>query len=213
MNGNTDPWTVDAADPALGPRERARLADRARPDRMAWNAFRALALWEPDTWVPALLEVACGPGNPLSALEWSAAAVDPWGAELAGPDVSDVVLDGPEAVVVAAATLKAAPPIEQVTAAAVGALDRSLKGARQAGLVLVVPPGAQRSEALVGAATGVALLDGRPASDLLAATGVVTWTELGRLALDLAEGAGPAPAAVVHQLVTDLQAAWPEAEI
>jgi hypothetical protein len=63
-------------------------------------------------------------------------------------------------------------------------------------------------------ATGVELLDGRLAYDLLApGMGDVTWLDLGRLALDLAEEAELEPAESVRRLVTELQQRFPGAQL
>ncbi|MGH9223869.1 MAG: hypothetical protein ACRD2W_08825 [Acidimicrobiales bacterium] len=208
---------IDAADPLLTDDKLARIADDRRPDRLAWNTFRTLALWETDRWVPALLDVAFGDGNALSALDWSGASVVPWGAGPDTPDVCDVVLDGAEAYVVVACSLVAGPPVEQAGAAAVAALDGSLHGGREAGLVLALPPDGEDAAAdrLLKRATAVELMDGSLAADLLAATGTVTWAYLARLALDLAEEPDPdtGPVEQVHQLVTEIQVLYPGVEV
>jgi len=209
-------WLIDAADPLLTDDKLARIADDGRPDRLAWNTFRTLALWEADRWVPPLLEVACGEDNRLSTLDWTAASVAPWGAGPDTPDVCDVVVDGPEAYVVVACSLVPSPPVEQAGAAAVAALDGSLHGGREAGLVVALPPGADEGAAgLLERATAVKLIDGSLAADMLAATGSVTWAYLARLALDLVEESDPdsGPVEQVHQLVTEIQALFPGIEI
>src|SRR5437763_1672826 len=71
-------WLVDAADPLLTPDRMALIADDRRPDRLAWNTFRILSLWNADAWVPSLVETACGDDSPLAAVEWAAASVVPW---------------------------------------------------------------------------------------------------------------------------------------
>src|SRR5438270_8499230 len=98
-------WLSDPEHPALSSPAAERLNDPARPDRLAWNAFRTLALWNTDVWVPSFLESAIGDDNVLSGLEWSGASVELWLTHLALDDATDVVVDGPEALVVVLATL------------------------------------------------------------------------------------------------------------
>src|SRR5205085_8029243 len=129
----------DAADPLLDDAHLVRVADARRPDRLAWNTFRTLGLWNTDTWVPALLEIALGEENRLSPLEWADANVVPWGAGVPGDDVCDVVLDGPEAYVVVVCSLTNQLTPEALAAGAIDALDGSLRGAREAGVVVVTP--------------------------------------------------------------------------
>jgi hypothetical protein len=213
-------WLVDADDPLLTADRMARVADPSRPDRLTWNTFRTLAVWDTDLWVPRVLSVACGPDNPLSPLDWGGASVIPWavgpfGGE-AADDIADVVIDGPEAYVVLACTIRSDPREEMLRAAALAALYGSLHGGRQAGFVVVAPTAASHVSARLEVATDIELRDGRLASDLLAgATGSISWPDLGRLALDLAEEADPdtVPGEVVHQLVTELQALFPDATI
>ena len=204
-------WLIDAADPLLTADRLARIGDARRPDRLAWNTFRTLALWNTDAWIPALLETTCGEGGRLAALEWAGAQVVPWGAGLdAGAVcdvVCDVVLDGPEAYVVVACALVANPPGggTAIRAAAMAALDGSVHDAREAGLVVVSPQG-WTGEQLRHAAA-VELRDGRLASDLLeGAMGTVTWADLGRLAADLAEEGAPdtIPEAQVRELIRQM---------
>lgn len=216
--GPTD-WLVDARDPVLTDERLEWIADPSRPDRLTWNAFRTLALWEPDTWIPALLEMALGDGNRLSPLEWSGTHVRPWGAALEHPEVCDVVLDGPEAYVVVACVGEVPPPPEELRQAAVAALDGSLHEGREAGLVVVAPPAALDSgdtEQRLQEATQMELRDRRLVSDLLdGAMGTVSWVDLGRLALDMVEEDEPltAPTETVHQLVTELQERYPSTQL
>lgn len=205
------PWLVDLASPLLSdPASLTLLDDPSRPDRLAWNAFRTLALWDTDAWVPSLLEVACGDGNPLSPLEWAGGAVVPWGAGLGMADLCDIVLEGPEASVLVACTTRSDPPEEQLRAAVVAALEGSLDGGREAGIVVVGPPGSGNLLSWLEMAADVPLHDGRLARDLLdGGLGWVTWPALGRLALDLAEESDPDPAGQVHRLVTELQLRFP----
>ena len=184
-------WLVDAENPLLTEPVLARMSDAGRADRLAWNAFRTLALWETDVWVPRILGIACGEGTPLAALEWSGASVVPWAAGLELDGVTDVVLDGPEALVVVGATLAADfPPDEppgllQVVAEVAG-------DAREAGFLAVVAPGS-------GGVEGTD--DGR--------TGWLTWAELGTVALDLAEEGDELRGEQVHRLIDQLQQRFP----
>jgi hypothetical protein len=213
-------WLIDADDSLLTPDRLARIADPALPDRLAWNTFRTLALWDTDVWVPRLLELATGGDTSVVTADWTRASVVPWAV---GPfetpdaaDVVDVVLDGPEAYVVLACDTHGDPSEEQLRAGALAALDGSLHGARLAGFVVVVPPGTEGVDERLQVATETELLDGRIAADLLAdATGWVTWTEVARIALDLSEEGDPdvAPVEIVHQLVTELQQLYPDATI
>ena len=213
-------WLIDADDALLTPDRLARVADPALPDRLAWNTFRTLALWDTDAWVPRLLEVACGADVPVVTADWTRGSVVPWAV---GPfetadavDVVDVVLDGPEAYVVVACDVHGDPSGEQLRAGALAALDGSLAGSRLAGFVVVVPPGTDGVAERLQVATETELMDGRVATDLLGDNiGWVTWTELTRIALDLAEEGDPdvAPVEMVHRLVTELQALYPGAAI
>lgn len=211
-------WLIDADDPLMADDKLARVADEQRPDRLAWNTFRTLGLWEPDAWVPGLLEMACGDDNPLSPHEWSGTQVVPWSTELPGTDLCPVVLDGPEAYVVVACSTVADPSQEELRAAAMAALDGSLAGGRDVGLVVVVPPGAplEGIDARIRVAADVELHGGRMAYELLeGAAGELTWADLARLALDLIEEADPdtAPTQQVHRLVTEIQQQYPGIEI
>jgi hypothetical protein len=207
-----DDWLIDA--PALAPEALERVTDRAGPHRLAWNTFRTLALWERDAWIPPLLEIACGPGNRLSPLDWTETSVVPWAAGTDATDFADVVLDGPQAYVVFACTVIPNPADEDLRAAAVAALDGSVHGmGRDAGLVVVAPPGSDDMLARLEVATGFELRDGRIASELLAeAMSWISWPELGRLALDLAEESDPGAGEQVRRLVSELQARYPAAD-
>jgi hypothetical protein len=62
-------------------------------------------------------------------------------------------------------------------------------------------------------ATEFELRDARIASELLAeAMGWISWPELGRLALDLAEESDPGAGEQVRRLVSELQARYPAAD-
>lgn len=213
-----DAWLIDADDPLLTDEVAARIDDPRRPDRLAWNATRTLALWDADTWVPPLLSMALGDGNPLSPLEWGGTKVFPWRIGIEAVETCEAVLDGPEGYVVVVFTFSTDPSETDLRAAEIGALDGSIHGGRAAGVVLVAPPGAD-GDALTGIlerAGEVELHDGRLAWDLLAdSTGIVDWAYLGRLALDLVEEGDPDDTLTeqVHRLVSDLQARFPDAVI
>lgn len=213
-----DTWLIDADDPLMTDDKLARVADDQRPDRLAWNTFRTLGLWETDMWVPAFLEMACGDDNRLSALEWGGTQVVPWRLDVPGSEVSTVALDGPQAYVIVACSAVKDPPQEQLRAAAIAALDGSLAGARDVGMVVVVPPVAdvEDVDARLRVATDIELHEGRTAAGLLGgAMGTVTWSDLGRLALDLIEQGDPdtSPTEQVHRLVTELQQQYPGVEV
>ena len=187
-------WLVDAENPLLTEPVLARMGDTARADRLAWNTFRTLALWETDVWVPRILGIACGEGTPLSAVEWSGASIVPWAAGLELDGVTDVVLDGPEALVVVGATL--APDFPPGEPPQLLELVAEAAGAREAGFLAVVAPGSEGVEV-----TG----DGR--------TGWLTWAELGTVALDLAEEGDELRGEQVHRLVDELQERFPGIEL
>ncbi|HWC09585.1 MAG TPA: hypothetical protein VG455_00030 [Acidimicrobiales bacterium] len=205
-------WLVDAENPLLTEPVLARMEDASRPDRLAWNTFRTLALWEPDVWIPRLLGVACGEGSPLVAVEWSGTSVLPWAAGLALDGVTDVVLDGPEALVVAAATLS--PGLSPQPSGLLAEVIEAAGDARQAGFVAVVAPGSDRPASSESS--------DRPASaersdgvDVTGDgfTGWLTWAELGTLALDLAEEGDELRGEQVSRLVDDLQRQFPGIEL
>ncbi len=202
-------WLIDAA--VLDGEALARVNDPQRPDRLAWNTLRTLALWERDAWVPPLLEIACGRGNPLSPLEWAGTSVVPWVAGGTMPDVAEVALDGPDAYVLLACTLLSDPAEAQLRAAAMAALEPAMRGGREAGVVVVAPPGSDDVLARLEGATRFALDDRHLARDRLT-LGWVSWPELGRLALDLAEESDPAPREQVRRLIEELQGRFPDAK-
>ncbi|MGH9280136.1 MAG: hypothetical protein ACRD12_18805 [Acidimicrobiales bacterium] len=212
-DGTEEPteWLVDAADPLLTPERLARVADPARPDRLAWNAFRILGLWNTDAWVPSLVEVACGDESPLVELDWADATIVPWTSDVLGPDMCDMVIAGPDGYVVVACTVDPYPQEAPLTAAAVAAIDGSIEGGnREAGLIVVTPPGTPPLDERLELATDIEVHDGRLIFDLLEGRmGSVSWTRLGRLALDLAEEGGEEPMEQVHRLITELQARYP----
>ena len=213
-------WLVDAENPLLTQIGLSRIDDARRPDRLAWNAFRTLALWETDAWVPRLLDVACGAGNPLAALEWSGASVIPWATGLALDDAADVLLDGPEALVVAVATLRHDLAVDELRAGVLEAVAGTQPGGKPAGFVAVVPPGAAGLDHRLAEATAADRPEeiDRPeevgADELVAgATGWLTWPELGTLAVDLAEESDELRAEQVHRLVSELQEQFPDIEV
>lgn len=209
--GTAGSWLADSASPLLTGETGLRVENPSRPDRLAWNAFRTLALWDADAWVPRLLEIALGTGNLLSAVEWGGAAVSHWGAGLTFDDLCDVALDGPEALVVVACTLLPHPTEEHLRAAAMAALDGSLQGSREAGLVVVAPPGSEDLPVVLERAGQLELHEQRTVAELLTdRVGWISWPELGRLALDLSEENDRGPEDQVRRLVTDLQARFPD---
>jgi hypothetical protein len=195
-------WLVDAENPLLSGVALARVDDGSRPDRLAWNAFRILALWETDVWVPRLLDVACGPDNPLAGLEWSGTSVVPWATGAAFDDAVDVVLDGPEALVVALATVTPELGADQLRAGAREAAAGTSASGKGAGLVVVLPPDAARPPLEEAASE---LPDGT--------VGWLTWRDVGSLAVDLAEEADELRAEQVHRLVSDLQDRFPSLDL
>lgn len=214
-------WLVDPEHPALSQPAAERVNEPDRPDRLAWNLFRTLAQWNTDVWLPSLLETAFGPDNPLSDLEWGEADVEPWRSGRDVPGAVDVTIEGPECVLLVEATFT--PDV---------ALDRFSEGIRHAltlaegsdrsdrdSAYLMVSPSVDdavlaRSEDLAEAGLMPAEEPGGPARrPLERVPGWVTWAELGRLALDLAEEADPLRAEQVHLLVTELQHALPGIEL
>ena len=71
-------WLADPTHPSLDTPIADRLNDATLPDRLTWNAFRTLAQWNTDVWVPGLLEVALGADNNFSGLDWAEATVEVW---------------------------------------------------------------------------------------------------------------------------------------
>ena len=203
-------FLADAQNPALTSDELARMADPSKPDRLAWNTFRTLALWESDVWIPRLLDVGLDVPNPVSDHEWSGASVQLWATGLELDRGTDVLLDGPEALTIAVAYLDAVPPSAEIRGAMAKVVSDAGLGGRQPGFLAVVPNRDDESEletVLEQAAAGDEL-------DALAdAIGWVTWHELGELALDLAEEADPLRDDQVHLLVTQLQQRFPEIDL
>lgn len=201
-------WLVDIENPLLTEAALARIDDQERPDRLTWNTFQTLALWDPDVWVPRFVEVACGEGNALEALEWSGSSIRPWGTSLSYSGAVDVVIDGPEALILAVATLDPDPPVDRLRAAAIEALGDSVSADRLVGFVVVVPPGTPDLGPWLESAAEDQSGDGT--FELLAgSSGWLTWHELGELALDVAEESDELRGEAVHQLVSEIQAHFP----
>lgn len=213
-------WLVDPDHRLLDEAAAAKLEDPAGPDRLAWNAFRTLAQWNTDVWVPALLEVALGPDNHFSAMEWSEAAVEPWASGLAVAGGTDVVIDGPEALVLVEATIRADLSAEHLARGASQVLGLDRRRGRPAAYVLLTP-GLEAGEAEqvddILTAGLVELPEGEGhglrTDALEAMAGWLTWADLGVLALDLAEEADPLRTELVHRLITDLQDRFPGIEV
>ena len=105
-----DAFLADPQNPALNSATMMLVGDEGRPDRLAWNVFRTLALWDTDVWVPRLLDIGLGGDHPVADVEWSGASVQLWATGLELDSGTDVLIDGPEALVVGVATLQQAPP-------------------------------------------------------------------------------------------------------
>ena len=204
-------FLADPQNPALNSATMTLVGDYSRPDRLAWNMFRTLALWETDVWVPRLLDIGLGSPNPLSDREWSGASTALWATGLELDSGADVLLDGPECLVVAVASVQATPPSDEVRGAMLkGDTDAAL-GDRQPGFLAVVPSRddeAQLQAALEQAASGPDF------EALTGAVGWVTWHELGELALDLAEEEEDSLRAdQVALLVDQLQERFPDIDL
>jgi hypothetical protein len=208
VSGN---WLVDVDSPHLSESALARIDDPTRPDRLTWNAFQTLALWDTDIWVPRLIEVACGDGSPLVAMEWAGGTVQPWVTALSLDDAADVVLEGPEALVVVVATLRTDPPVEELRAGVLEALADAVPPGKQPGFVVVAPPGTPDLDSWLEVAADAQGGDGPEAAELLspANTGWLTWREVAELALDLAEEADELRGEAVHRLASEIQEQFP----
>jgi hypothetical protein len=121
--------------------------------------------------------------------------VVPWAAGVDVGGVVDVLIEGPEAVVVAGATLGADLGTVDV-ASFLAEVSEAAGETREAGFLAVLAPGVEGIEV-----TG----DGR--------TGWLTWAELGTLALDLAEEGDELRGEQVHRLVDELQQQFPGVEL
>ena len=213
-------WLAEPEHPSLDTAIAARLDDPALPDRLTWNAFRTLAQWNTDVWVPSLLEVALGADNPLSHLSWADAIVEVWRSGLQLTGATDVLIESSEAVLLVEATFERSLGAEHLGAGADHALSLPSRGDRPVGFVLVTPgiddDAAERLEDELAAD----LLDlpegdghGLREEALERIAGWMTWADLGALAIDLAEEADTIRSEMVHQLVTQLQERFPGIEV
>ena len=217
---SVDRWLAEPGHPALAAPIADRVNDPALPDRLAWNAFRTLAAWNTDVWIPSFLEVAMGEDNALSGLEWGDAVVDLWRSGRHLTDAVDVLLDGPEALVLVECTFKDVLTPEHLGEGAEAALGLSERGDRMAGYVLI-GPGVDEAEAdRVRDALAADLLDLPPGEGhglrpeaIEHIAGWTTWADLGALTLDLAEEADPLRAEMAHLLVTELQEQYPGIDV
>ena len=217
---DTSAWLVASDHPALTRPEAIRIDDARRPDRLAWNAFRTLAEWNSDVWVPALLEEALGRDNPLSGLDWAGAAVELWRTAAVHADAVDVTIDGPEAIVLVEATFATELELDRFSHGIDRAMGLVRGGPRQAAFALVVPDWDESlEERLADFFTadlgGAEMGDGHGLrGDVLARlTGWLTWHDLVELALDLAEEANEFRVEQVHLLATELQDRFPQADL
>jgi len=204
-------YLADPQNPALNSVTMTLIGDDGRADRLAWNTFRTLALWETDVWVPRLLDIGLGGDHPVADVEWSGASVQLWATGLELDSGTDVLIDGPQALVVGVATLQPAPPSGETRGAMMKAVSDAALGGRKPAFLAIVPTRddeAQLPAALEAAASGDDL------NALSEAVGWVTWHELGELALDLAEEEEDSLRAdQVHLLVTQLQDRFPDIEL
>jgi hypothetical protein len=204
-------FLADPQNPALTSATMTLIADETRPDRLAWNMFRTLALWETDIWVPRLLDIGLGAPNPLSEHEWSGASVQLWATGLELDSGADVLIDGPECLVVAVATYQSAPPSGETRGAMMKAVSDAGLGGRQPAFLAVVPTRDDEAQ-LQAALEAAAASDGL--ESLAGAVGWVTWHELGELAIDLAEEEEDSLRAdQVEMLVDQLQERFPDIDL
>jgi hypothetical protein len=207
----SDAFLADPQNPALNSATMMLIGDTGRPDRTAWNVFRTLALWDTDIWVPRLLDIGLGGDHPVADVEWSGASVQLWATGLELDRSTDVLIDGPEALIVGLATVDPGPLSGETRGAMVKAVSDAGLGGRQPAFLAIVPTRddeAQLQAALEAAAAGDDL------NALTGAVGWVTWHELGELALDLAEEEEDSLRAdQVHLLVTQLQDRFPDIDL
>ena len=215
-------WLADPTHPSLDTPIADRLNDATLPDRLTWNAFRTLAQWNTDVWVPGLLEVALGADNNFSGLDWAEATIEVWRSGLQMTGSSDVVIDGPEAVVLVEATFQTDVGADHLATGADHALGLAQRGAgeKPAAFVLVRPSVDQHDAERLEDELAADLLDlpdgeghGLTEQALENIAGWMTWADLGALAVDLAEEADPLHQEMVHQLVTQLQARFPGIDV
>ncbi|HET7652354.1 MAG TPA: hypothetical protein VFK42_04900 [Acidimicrobiales bacterium] len=220
---DTNDWLADANHPSLETPIAARLDDPALPDRLTWNTFHTLSQWNTDVWVPRFLEVALGEDNALVECEWGEASVDVWrsGLELTGS--TDVVIDGPDAVVLVEATFLTDLGADHLAVgadAALGLPQRADSG-KPAAFVLVRPSLDDANEAeRLQDELAADLLDlpegeghGLREEALEHIAGWLTWADVGALAVDIAEESDPLRQELVHRLVTQLQARFPGIDV
>ena len=208
MTTNQGDFLADPGNPALTRAAMERVGDPGRADRLAWNTFRTLALWEPDRWVPSLLEIGLGSSNPLSAREWDGTSVELWVTGLDLEGAVDVVLDGPEALVLIEAALDSSPADAAIAAGMGAVIEEARKGERPPAFLVVAPEGDDDVGARLERASA-----GAEFEPLAGAIGWLSWRELGSMALDLAEEADPMRDEQVHRLVSQLQSRFPNLEV
>jgi hypothetical protein len=204
-------FLADPQNPALNSATMMRIGDDSRPDRVAWNTFRTLALWQTDAWVPRLLDIGLGGDHPIEEIEWEGASVQLWATGLELDSGVDVLIDGPNALLVCVATLQPAPAPGETRGAMVKAVSDAALGGRKPAFLAVVPTRddeAQLQAALEAAAAGDDL------DALTGSVGWVTWHELGELALDMAEEEEDSLRAdQVALLVDSLQDQFPDIDL
>ncbi|MBV8385210.1 MAG: hypothetical protein JOZ68_14640 [Acidimicrobiia bacterium] len=211
----TDPgpeaFLADPQNPALNSATMMRIGDDSRPDRLAWNAFRTLALWQTDAWVPRLLDVGLGGERPIEDVEWEGASVQLWATGVDLERSVDVLIDGPNGLVICLATLDSSPTSDEARNAMLKAASDAALGGRRPAFLAVVPTRDDEGQlqALLEAAASGDDLDA-----LTAAVGWVTWRELSEIALDLAEEEEDSLRAdQVALLVDQLQARYPDLDL
>lgn len=213
-------WLVDPTHPSLDTPIAARLDDPELPDRLAWNAFRTLDQWDTDAWVPRLLDVALGADNGFSGLEWGDATVEVWRSGLQLTGSTDVVIDGPDAVVLVEATFQTDFGADHLAVGADHALTLPQRRDKPAAFVLVRPSVDEAAAEHLEDELAADLLDlpdgdghGLTQEALEHIAGWMTWADLGALAVDVAEEADALHQEMVHRLVTELQARFPGIEV
>jgi hypothetical protein len=204
-------FLADPQNPALNSATMMLIGDDSRPDRLAWNAFRTLALWQTDAWVPRLLDVGLGGERAIEDVEWEGASVELWATGLELDRGVDVRIDGPNGLVICVATLDAAPSSGEARDAMLKVVSDVAPGGRQPAFLAVVPTRDDEGQlqALLEAAASGDDLDA-----LTGSVGWVTWRELGEIALDLAEEEEDSLRAdQVALLVDQLQARFPDIDL
>lgn len=219
-------WLADPNHPSLETPIAARLDDPTLPDRLTWNAFHTLSQWNTDRWVPRFLDIALGEDNALVECEWGGASVDVWrsGLELTGS--TDVVIDGPDAVVLVEATFLTDLGADHLAVgadAALGLEQRSTADGtgKPAAFVLVRPSLDDPNEAeRLEDELAADLLDlpegeghGLREEALEHIAGWLTWADVGALAVDIAEESDPLRQELVRNLVTQLQQRFPGIDV